>query len=85
MKKAIIFSLSALLLSTSCVDNLTEYNVDIKNPAAVPGTALFSNAERALTRQVINTNVNLNPFRLYVQYWAETTYPQESQYDIATR
>jgi hypothetical protein len=85
MKKAIIFSLSALLLSTSCVDSLTEYNVDPKNPATVPGVALFSNAERALTRQVINTNVNLNPFRLYVQYWAQTTYPQESQYDIATR
>ena len=85
MKKAIIFSLSALLLSTSCVDNLTDYNVDPKNPATVPGVALFSNAERALTRQVISTNVNQNPFRLYVQYWAETTYPQESQYDITTR
>lgn len=85
MKKAIIFSLSALLLSTSCVDSLTDYNVDPKNPAVVPGVALFSNAERALTRQVISTNVNSNPFRLYVQYWAQTSYPQESQYDINTR
>ena len=85
MKKAIIFSLSALLLSTSCVDNLTDYNVDPKNPATVPGVALFSNAERSLTRTVISTNVNSNPFRLYVQYWAQTSYPQESRYDIANR
>ncbi|TDN38358.1 SusD/RagB family nutrient-binding outer membrane lipoprotein [Hymenobacter sp. UV11] len=85
MKKAIIFSLSTLLLATSCVDSLTDYNVDIKNPAAVPGVALFSNAERTLTRTVVSTNVNLNPFRLYVQYWAETSYPQESRYNIDTR
>jgi hypothetical protein len=85
MKKAIIFSLSTLMLATSCVDSLTEYNVDVKNPAAVPGVALFSNAERTLTRTVVSTSVNLNPFRLYVQYWAQTSYPQESRYDINTR
>lgn len=85
MKKVIMFALSALLLSTSCVDSLTDYNVNPKNPATVPGVALFSNAERALTRAMVSTNVNNNPFRLYVQYWAETSYPQESQYDLNTR
>ena len=73
------------MLATGCVDNLTEYNVDVKNPATVPGVALFSNAERTLTRTVVSTSVNLNPFRLYVQYWAQTSYPQESRYDINTR
>jgi hypothetical protein len=32
-----------------------------------------------------STNVNLNIFRLVVQYWQETTYTDESRYDIVTR
>ena len=44
-----------------------------------------STAERALARQVTSSSVNQNPFRLYVQYWAETTYFDESIYDIKTR
>jgi hypothetical protein len=34
----------------------------------------------------INTpDYNINPFRFYAQYWAATTYPDESQYVIETR
>lgn len=85
MKKTILISLSSLLLATGCVDNLKDYNVDVKNPAAVPGPALFAGAERALAREVVSGNVNQNPFRLYVQYWTETTYTDESNFDIKTR
>ncbi|GAB3850641.1 SusD/RagB family nutrient-binding outer membrane lipoprotein [Hymenobacter terrigena] len=85
MKKISLFALSSLLVATGCVDNLKEYNVDVKNPSTVPGPALFAGAERSLTREVTSTNVNQNPFRLYSQYWAETTYPDETNYDIKTR
>lgn len=85
MKKIIFIALSSLLLATSCVDSLTDYNIDQKNPATVPGTALFAGAERSLTRAVSSSSVNQNPFRLYVQYWTETTYIDESNYDIKTR
>jgi hypothetical protein len=85
MKKPFLFLVSALLFATGCADNLTDYNVDVKNPAVVPATSLFSGAERSLARTITSTNVNLNPFRLYVQYWAETTYPQESQFQITPR
>lgn len=74
-----------LVLTTSCVDSLKEYNIDAKRPSTVPGVTLVSTAERALSRTLISTNVNLNVFRLYVQYWTETTYSDESNYDFQTR
>ena len=86
MNKSLLISLPVLLLAaTSCVDSLTDYNVDPKSATKVPGSTLFSTAERALARQVTSTNVNQNPFRLYVQYWGQTTYFDESIYDIKTR
>lgn len=86
MKKILLIGLPALLLSaTSCVDSLSDYNVDPKSAVRVPAVTLVSTAERALARQVTTSSVNNNPFRLYVQYWAETTYFDESIYDIKTR
>lgn len=34
---------------------------------------------------MVSTNVNENNFRLYSQYWAQTTYPDESQYNMVSR
>lgn len=34
---------------------------------------------------MVSTNVNENVFRLYAQYWAQTTYPDESQYNMVGR
>lgn len=85
MKKTLIFCSLALLATTSCVDGLKDYNVDPKSATKVPGVTLVTNAERSLARTVTSTNVNLNPFRLYVQYWAQTTYFDESIYNINSR
>lgn len=86
MKKSFLFCATALLLSaTSCVDSLKDYNVDPKRATVVPGSTLVAGAERRLVRAITSTNVNQNPFRLYVQYWTETTYLDESNYDFETR
>jgi hypothetical protein len=87
MKKSLFFCLPALLLATSCVDSLTDYNVDPKRAAEgqAPGVTLVSSAELGLTRVVESTNVNLNPFRLFLQYWTETLYNDESNYNLKTR
>lgn len=87
MKKSIYLFLPALLLTASCVDSLDDYNVNPKAApiGSIPATSLVSNAERNLTRTVISANTNSGPFRYYVQYWAATDYPKESQYDINTR
>jgi hypothetical protein len=85
MKKTLLLCLPALLLATSCVDSLTDYNVDPKAAAAVPGATLVSAAELGLARTMVSPDVNLNVFRFYVQYWTETTYFDESIYNISTR
>lgn len=85
MKKILLFGFTSLFLATSCVDSLDDYNVDPKRATVVPGVTLITNAQRSLARTVASSNVNLNPFRLYVQYWAQTTYFDESIYNIDTR
>jgi len=84
MKKFLIY-LSAFLLFSACKKDLTSLNVDPKNPQSVPAYSLFTNAQRNLARTITSSNVNLNIFRLIVQYWQETTYLDESRYDLSTR
>lgn len=76
--------ISLAVFLTSC--NLDEgLNVDQKNPTTVPGSGLFTNAARNMFDQLNSCSVNENVFRLYGQYWAQTTYPDESQYNQVTR
>lgn len=80
-----IFALSLLVLASSCTKNLTSLNDDPKNPKDVPAYSLFTNAQRSLARTLSSSNVNLNIFRLIMQYWEETTYLDESRYDLQGR
>ena len=73
-------------IAFSCDDSkYDELNTDTKNPAEVPGVTLFTNGMREMFDMMVNTNVNENVFRLYAQYWAQTTYPEESAYNQVTR
>lgn len=83
--KNIASILSILILFVSCSDDITNLNKDTKNPTVVPAGSLFTNAEKNLVDQLTSTNVNDNVFRLFVQNWTETTYTDESNYDVATR
>ncbi|QEC76668.1 SusD/RagB family nutrient-binding outer membrane lipoprotein [Mucilaginibacter ginsenosidivorax] len=85
MKKILgVFLLTSIVFS-ACKKDLTSLNNDPKNPSIVPSYALFTNAQRRLTNTVTSSNVNLNIFRLIEQQWQETTYTDESNYDITTR
>lgn len=85
MKKIAII-ICILSLTIACNDDgLTRLNEDTKNPSAVPAGALFGNAEKNLFDHLVSTNVNTNVFRLFVQHWTETTYLDESRYDILQR
>ena len=64
---------------------LRNFNTDVKNPATVTGEALFSKAQMSLVDQVTSTDVNLNVFKLFAQYWTETTYTDEANYDLVDR
>jgi len=82
--KRIIYAAAALLVLASC-NKIEDLNINEKQPLEVPGYTLFANAQRNLADQLASTNVNRNVSRLYSQYWTETTYIDESNYDLTTR
>ena len=83
MKKIFIF-LSVFILFSAC-SKLEDLNVNTKDFTVVPGESLYNGATRALVNQMFTPNVNNNNTELWVQHWAETTYPDESRYDMVTR
>jgi len=83
MKKILIF-LFVFISVTGC-KKLDYLNENTKDASVVPGEALYNGATRALLNQLFTCNVNNNNTLLFVQYFAETSYPQESQYDMVTR
>ncbi len=85
MKTKYIISLVLIVLISSCTKQFEEFNTDVKNPENTPGETLFTRAELALVDQVTSTDVNLNVFKLFAQYWTETTYTDEANYNIVTR
>lgn len=70
---------------TSCSDDLSDVNVDTKNPTQVPADVLVSNATKSLVDQMVSTNVNRNIFKMIAQYWTETTYTDEANYNLIER
>ncbi len=72
------------MLLTSCDVN-ENLNIDQKHPKSVAGATLFNNATKNFFDQMNECSVNSNVLRLYAQYWAQTTYPDESQYNQTGR
>lgn len=84
MKKILYIALFTLFF-VGCDDRLEDLNTDKRNPAEVDPTSLFTQALRETFDMMVSINVNDNPFNLYAQFWAQTTYPEESQYDLTGR
>src|SRR3569832_939458 len=82
-KTALIFVLVSLL--AACKKDLTSLNMDPKHPSAVPSYSLFTESERLLSNTISSSNVNLNIFRLIEQQWTETTYLNETRYQLPSR
>ncbi|WP_042481521.1 SusD/RagB family nutrient-binding outer membrane lipoprotein [Solitalea canadensis] len=82
MKKIYIVVASVIML-TSCIKD--DLNDDTKNPSTVPAETIFASAQKSLTDIMTSSNVNRNVFRLITQQWQETTYTDESNYDLTTR
>lgn len=85
MKKIIFILLVITGFTVSCTKNFEDFNTDKKHAVAVPGDFLFANAEKALGDQIASSSVNLNVFKLWAQYWTETQYTEEANYDLLTR
>jgi hypothetical protein len=84
MKKILTIAALTLISTVSC-KKITDINVDPKGASVVPAAALFSNAEKSFSDLYSSSNVNTNIFRLIVQYWTETTYTDEANFDLDTR
>lgn len=86
MKRILMYLMVfVFLFASSCTDELTDLNVDPKKPESVPYTSLFANANVALFKRLASTNVNRNTFRLWAQHWAQTQYPDESNFELTER
>jgi hypothetical protein len=85
MKNKYFILLVLIALFAACTDKFEEFNTDVKNPAVVAGEPLFSNAQKDMVDQISSTNVNENDWKLYAQYWTETTYTDEANYDVVNR
>ena len=84
MKKILYISLLTIFF-VGCDDRLDDLNTDKRNPANVDPSSLFTRALRETFDMMVSISVNDNPFNLYAQYWAQTTYPDESQYNMTGR
>ncbi len=84
--RKIILTILVSVIAFACDDSrMEELNRPKKNASEVPADALFTSGVRNLFDLMVSTNVNENVFRLYAQYWAQTTYPDESQYNMVGR
>jgi hypothetical protein len=71
-------------ITFSCED-FKDWNIDDKNPSEVPASYLVTSTQRDLFLRMTSTSVNYNIFKLFAQYWTETQYTDEVNYDIRGR
>src|SRR5210317_1961016 len=83
--KKLLFAASAALAITSCTGDLTDLNVNGKAPEKVPAGALFANATMGFYDYTSVQNVNQNNLRLWAQQWTQTTYVDESNFELTER
>jgi len=83
MKKIFVILL-VFLMFASC-KKLEDLNKNTKDPSSVTGESLFTGAQKRLFDQMVTSNVNDNIWRLIDQYWTETTYLDETNYNLVNR
>ena len=85
MKKYILIIFTLVLASCASDETYEDLNKNPNKPAEVTDSQLFVSATNSLTDFIESTNVNVNNFRLYAQYWTQTQYTDESNYEMQNR
>lgn len=85
MKKILASVLLISLLSSCGRESMSEINTDPNSYYSTVPSSVLTYAQKNLADYISTPNVNVNNFRLTMQYWQETTYIDESQYDFSTR
>ncbi|MEI3790325.1 MULTISPECIES: SusD/RagB family nutrient-binding outer membrane lipoprotein [Chryseobacterium] len=84
IKISLVSACIGLALS-SCQSDLTSLNDDPKHPSVLPSDNLLATAMYQSSYYMDNPSVNFNNYRFFTQQWAETQYPDETQYNLVTR
>lgn len=82
MKKIFLPILAGLLVIGCTRDNI---NTDSNSAYTTIPSTLIPFAQKQLSDYINTPNVNRNNSRLLMQYWTETIYTQQSNYDYASR
>lgn len=85
MKNNFFLIFILLLVGCSSDEAYQEINKNPNQPAEVSDNQLFVSALNSLTDFIESTNVNVNNFRLYAQYWTQTQYTDESNFEMQNR
>ncbi len=88
MKKllsTILLGVLATFTLTSCESDITTLNVDPKHPQVLPSENLLAMGLQQQFYYAFTGSVNHNNYRFFVQQWSETTYTDETNYDLVTR
>jgi hypothetical protein len=84
MKKISIVTIIVSLLSYSCTKNITDQNVNPKNPTTAPSAAVFLAGEKGLVDVYTSDFWGTAPFRVVAQVWTQNTFNNEAHYQFAT-
>jgi len=82
--KKILICISVILALSACT-KLEDLNKNVKDFTTVSGESLYNGATRQFMIQLSTESVNLNLTLMWMQHFANTTYPDESRYDMTTR
>jgi hypothetical protein len=84
MKKitATVFIFSILV--SSCSKDITNQNVNPKDPTTAPSAAVFLAGEKGLVDVYTSDYWGTAPFRVIAQVWTQNTYNNEAHYQFAT-
>jgi hypothetical protein len=83
MKKLLI--IISVFLAFSACSKLEDLNKNVKDFAEVSGESLYNGATLQFMNQMSSEDVNRNLSLMWMQHFANTTYPDESRYDMTTR
>ncbi|MFO7621621.1 MAG: SusD/RagB family nutrient-binding outer membrane lipoprotein [Bacteroidales bacterium] len=83
MKKILV--IISVLLALSACTKLEDLNKNVKDFTVTTGESLYNGATRQFMTQLSTENVNQNLTLMWMQHFANTTYPDESRYDMTTR
>lgn len=83
--RKILICLGVAVCALSCDDNISDLNINPKEPTTVTPDVLFTYGQSNLVKQLVNIDYNHNVDRIWSNYLTQTTYIQEASYDAANR